>query len=103
MYSKEHIKNKYREYIRKYVGLLGGSIPDTSADTSLFIRGLERERIDIPLMLDICSSLDIEPIICNIYIGASDGCTDEGRIQIRFRQRLTQWIKEKINSELDGG
>ena len=103
MYSNKHIQSKYREYIRKYVGLLGGTIPDTSTDTNLFIQGLEKERVDISMMLDICSSSDIEPLISNIFIEVFEEGEDENRILIRFRHKLIQWIKMRINSELEGG
>jgi len=86
---------KYKEYIHKYIRLLGGMLPDTSADTVLFIRQLEEELIDISGMLDYCSSRDISLDLENI-MKKSLSEIDEKKILRNFRNETIHWLKRKL-------
>jgi len=91
---------KYNEYIHKYVRLLGGMLPDTSADTTLFIRQLEEECIDISVMLDYCSSrdisLDLENIMKKVLIESDKKHTNEKKILRSFRSAVISWLKRRL-------
>ena len=87
---------KYREYIHKYIRLLGGMLPDTSVDTTLFIRQLEEEHIDISGMLDYCSSRDINLDLENMMKNALSKRNDEGKILRNFRSAVISWLKRKL-------
>ena len=91
---------KYEEYIHKYIRLLGGMLPDTSIDTTLFIRQLEEEHIDIPGMLDYCSSrdisLDLESIMKKILSESDKKHIDEKNILRNFRANTIKWLKKKL-------
>ncbi len=91
---------EYKEYIHKYVRLLGGMLPDTSVDTVLFIRQLEEDHIDISMMLDYCSSrdisLDLENIMKKILAKSDKKCIDEKKILRSFRNDVTKWLKRRL-------
>jgi len=87
---------RYKEYIHKYVRLLGGMPPDTSIDTTLFIRQLESGQIDIPGMLDYCSSRNISLDLENIMKKILYDHMNERKILRKFRTELIIWLKRKL-------
>lgn len=87
---------KYKEYIHKYVRLLSGMLPDTSVDTTLFIRQLEEDCIDISAMLDYCSSRNISLDLESIMRKVSSKHTDEKKILRNFRNDVIKWLKRRL-------